>query len=88
MLSRIALAGATALAAFAVPAIAHAGTCEDTFVKRGNAVTGLRYVAMTSVLDLPLDVAINQMRAVAAKRGYDIIATEPAAGALLIEQPR
>ncbi len=88
MKSKIVWAGACALAAFTLPAAAHAGACEDTFVKRGNAVTGLRYVAMTSVVDMPLDVAINQMRAIAAKRGYDIIAAEPAAGALLIEQPR
>ena len=88
MLAKFAYAGAAALAACAVPSFAHAGTCEDTFVKRGNAVTGLRYVAMTSVVDMPIDVAINQMRAIAAKRGYDIIASEPTTGALLIEQPR
>lgn len=80
----LALGGA---AAAMVPSLAHAGTCEDTFEKRGSAVSGLRYVAMTSVADLPIEVAINQMRGIAARRGYDIIATEAAAGALLIEQP-
>jgi hypothetical protein len=81
-------AGAALLAAAVLPTAARAGTCEDTFVKRGNAITGLRYIAMTSVGDMPVDVAINQMRAITAKRGYDIIASEPAGGALLIEQPR
>jgi len=88
MIRRSAFLGAAVLASIAVPTVARAGTCEDTFVKRGNVVSGLRYVAMTSVVDMPLDVAINQMRAIAAKRGYDIIASEPVAGSLLIEQPR
>lgn len=78
-----ALAGAAILF---VPAVAHAGQCEDTFVRRGSAISGLRYIATITVADLPPDVAINQMRGIAARRGYDIIAAEPGAGALLIEQ--
>lgn len=78
--------GAAVLALIAVPQIAHAATCEETFVKKGNAITGLRFTAMTSVPDLPVDVAINQMRGIAARQGYDIIASEPGTGALLIEQ--
>jgi hypothetical protein len=88
MIRKLAFVGAALFFAVAMPAFAWAGTCEDTFVKRGNAITGLRYIAMTSVAEMPVDVAINQMRAITAKRGYDIIASEPAAGALLIEQPR
>lgn len=80
------LRGAVLAAALAVPALAHAGTCEDTFVKRGSIISGMRFVALTSVNDMPVDVAINQMRGIAARKGYDIIASEPAAGALLIEQ--
>lgn len=86
MFSRLAFAGAAALAAVAMPSLAQAGTCEDTFVKRGNGITGLRFVAMTSVVDMPVDVAINQMRGIVAKRGYSILAVEPAGGAMLIEQ--
>ncbi len=71
----------------ATPGLALAGTCEDTFEKRGSGVSGLRFVATTSLADLPPDVAINQLRGIVARRGYDIIASEPAAGALLIEQP-
>jgi len=75
------------LLAAMTPSLAQAATCEDTFEKRGSAVSGLRLIATTTVADLPIDVAINQMRGIAARRGYDIIASEPAAGALLIEQP-
>lgn len=74
------------LALLAVPQIAHAGTCEDSFIKKGNPIGGSRFIAMISVNDMPVDVAINQMRGIVARKGYDIIASEPAAGALLIEQ--
>lgn len=84
-LVRLAAAGLAMTAL--LPATAHAGACEDTFVRRGNAITGLRYVATVSVPDMPPDVAINQMRGIVARKGYDIMASEPAAGALLIEQP-
>lgn len=79
-------AGAAALAIFAVPAAARAGTCEESFIKKGNPISGSRFIAMISVNDMPADVAINQMRGIVARKGYDIIASEPAAGALLIEQ--
>jgi hypothetical protein len=77
---------AAALAAALIPSAAQAGTCEETFVKKGNGITGLRFIAMTSVPDMPVDVAINQLRGIVAKRGYDIIAVEPQAGGMLIEQ--
>lgn len=86
MLHKTVLASTLALATLAAPSIAHAGTCEETFVKKGSIISGMRFVAMTSVTDMPVDVAINQMRGIAARKGYDIIAAEPAAGALLIEQ--
>lgn len=76
----------TALSLAIMPSAAHAGTCEDSFVRRGSAISGLRYIATTTVADLPPDVAINQIRGIVARKGYDIIAAEPAAGALLIEQ--
>lgn len=78
---------AAAILASALPVAAHAGTCEDSFQRTGNAISGLRFIATTTVADLPPDVAINQMRGIAARRGYDIMASEPQAGALLIEQP-
>lgn len=83
LLASIAFAGV-----LAVPAAAHAGACEDGFVKKGNFITGLRYSATQSVADLPPDVAINQLRGITARRGYQIIAAEPTVGSLLIEQDR
>ena len=86
MMTRTLFAAATALLALALPSTARAATCEETFVKKGNGITGLRFIAMTSVPDMPVDGAINQLRGIVARRGYDIIAVEPAAGAMLIEQ--
>jgi hypothetical protein len=80
-----ALLSGAALAA-ALPAAAYAGTCEDTFQKSGSIISGQRFVATISVPDMPPAVAINQMRGITAQRGYDIIASEPEAGAMLIEQ--
>ncbi|MDE2411598.1 MAG: hypothetical protein KGM18_07475 [Sphingomonadales bacterium] len=73
---------------FAMPAAAHAGACEDGFVKKGNFIGGLRFIASQSVIDLPPAVAINQLQAIATRRGYQVITAEPEAGALLIEQAR
>lgn len=71
----------------ALPAAAHAGACEDSFQRTGSAISGLHFIATATVADMPPDMAINQMRGIAARRGYDIMASEPQAGALLIEQP-
>lgn len=75
-----------AAGALVAPSIAYAGQCEDSFIKQGSFISGLRFRASISLPDLPPEVAINQMRGIVAARGYDIIASEPAAGALLIEQ--
>lgn len=85
-MSRRILALSVALAALATPSLAYAGQCEDSFTKQGSFVSGMRFKASVSLPDLPPEVAINQMRGIVASRGYDIIASEPAAGALLIEQ--
>ncbi|MDE8652622.1 hypothetical protein [Novosphingobium album (ex Liu et al. 2023)] len=70
-----------------IPVAAHAGACEDSFQKSGNAVTGLRFRAAASVADLSPDMAIRQMEGVAKARGYTVLASEPAGGSLLLEQP-
>lgn len=72
----------------ALPATAHAGACEDGFVKKGNFLTGLRFSASQSVIDMPPAMAINQIQAIAIRRGYQVIAAEPEAGSILIEQAR
>lgn len=82
------LVGSMAIGMAALPVAAQAGTCEDTFVKKGNGITGLTFIAQTAVADLPVDVAIQQMEAITAQRGYVIIASEPRSGELLIEQAR
>lgn len=87
MNNRIATAGALILCALALPAAARAGTCEDTFIKKGSVLSGQHYIAMVSVPDMPPAVAINQLRGIVSTRGYTVIAAEPEGGAMLIEQP-
>lgn len=66
----------------------HAQTCESTFAKNGNPITGLRFTSTQSVADLSTPDAINQLRGVVLSRGYDVLAAEPEAGSLLMEQPQ
>ena len=84
----IRLAAALAPAALLLAASpAHAATCEEAFVKKGNPITGLRFTAAVTIADLPSAVAIGQMRGIVAAKGYDIMADEAAYGSMLIEQP-
>ena len=78
------LGAALAPAAFVLATPAHAATCEEAFVKKGNAITGLRFTAAVTVADLPPAVAIGQMRGIAAGKGYDIMADEASYGSMLI----
>src|SRR5690606_18241071 len=55
---------------------AHAGTCEDSFTKKGNILSGMTFTAAVTVADLPPPVAIRQMRGIVAAKGYDIMADE------------
>jgi len=87
-MSRYRLAAALLPAAIVLAASpAHAATCEEAFVKKGNPVTGLRFTAAVTVADLPPAVAIGQMRGIVAGKGYDIMADEAEFGSMLIEQP-
>lgn len=68
------------------PAIA--STCEATFARKGSPVTGLRYTAIQGVPELSTPDAINQLRGIVLGRGYDVLASEPAAGDMLLEMPQ
>ena len=85
-MSYLAVALAPAALLFTAGA-ANAATCEEAFVKKGNAITGLRFTAAVTVADLPPAVAIGQMRGLVAAKGYDIMADEAEYGSMLIEQP-
>jgi hypothetical protein len=76
-----------ACAAFSIPAIAQAGTCEGTFTNKGNAITGIRFTATNVVPDMPPKIAIQQLRGIVAAKGYDVITEEADYGSMLIEQP-
>ncbi len=66
---------------------ANAATCEDSFVKKGSIVTGLRFVATTTVPGMSAASAVGQLNGIVAAKGYTILAAEPASGAMLIEPP-
>ncbi|WP_009631299.1 hypothetical protein [Synechocystis sp. PCC 7509] len=77
-----------AILALAIPSTAVGATCEDSFVKKGNELSGLRFIAEIAVEDLMPPTAIGQMRGIAVAKGYDIITEEAEYGSMLIEQPR
>lgn len=66
---------------------AQAATCDDTFVKKGNPVTGLRFIATTTVPNMSMRSAIGQLNGIVAAKGYAILAVEPDGGAMLVEPP-
>lgn len=68
-------------------AAASAATCEESFVKKGNPVLGLRFTASRTVPDATPVTALRQVRGIVAGKGYDIMADESEYGSLLIEQP-
>jgi hypothetical protein len=70
-----------------LPSVASAATCEDTFVKKGNGITGMKFTGTVTVSDMTPVSAIGQLRGIVAARGYDIMADEAAYGTMLIEQP-
>ena len=85
-LSRLVLPCAVS-ALFLTAGQAQAADCAQTFVKKGNIIGGLRFIATVSVPDAKPVTALQQMRGIAAGKGYDIMADEAEYGSLLIEQP-
>ena len=77
-----------AIASSCLPFAAQATTCEETFVKGGSPLGGLRFNASVEVPDLTLSSAIGQMRGIAVSKGYDVLVAEAEDGSMLIEQPR
>jgi hypothetical protein len=81
------------LAASTIMLLGHASavlaeTCEATFAKKGNPVTGLKYTAIHGLPDLSTADAINQLRGIVLAKGYDVLAAEPDAGNILMEMPQ
>lgn len=73
---------------FAIPSVAQAATCEESFTRSGSILSGMRFSASVQVPDLTPASAIGQMRGVVAGKGYDILVAEPEDGSMLIEQPQ
>jgi hypothetical protein len=69
-------------------ASAQAATCESSFVKGGNPLTGLRFTAQVALPGLTPASAIGQVRGMVQAKGYDVLATEAEGGSMLIEQPQ
>lgn len=75
------------IALFSAATTASATECEQSFVKKGNPVTGLRFTATTAVGDMTAASAVGQLRGIVLGKGYDVLAAEPEGGTMLIEQP-
>lgn len=65
-----------------------AQACEASFTKKGNPITGLKFSARHVVTELSTPDAINQLRGIVLAKGYDVLATEPEAGDMLLEMPQ
>jgi hypothetical protein len=76
-----------AILALALPSVAQAGTCEDTFTSKGSVIGGLRFIATVVVPEMAPKTAIQQLHGIVAAKGYDIITEEAEYGSMLIEQP-
>jgi len=72
--------------ALLVPALAHAGTCEESFTKSGSILSGQKFAASVTLPGLKPASAIGQMRGIVVAKGYDVLAVEPEDGSMLIEQ--
>jgi hypothetical protein len=56
---------------------ANAATCEEAFVKKGNAITGLRFTAAVTVADLPPAVAIGRSAGSSRRKAMTSWPTRP-----------
>lgn len=76
-----------AAALLTLPAVASAATCEESFRKSVNPLTGSQYSAAVTIEGLSRPSAMAQMRGVAQKNGLAVLVDEPEAGSLLLEDP-
>ena len=67
---------------------AYADTCESSFQKKGNPITGTTYTASISHQGLTVASAIGQMRVIAKNANMDVVSEDVDAGAMLIEEPQ
>lgn len=77
---------AVLLLAAAAPAFAD--TCESSFQKKGNPLSGTTYTASVTVPDLTVKSAIGQMNVIAKGNNMDVLSSDVENGAMLIEDPQ
>ena len=75
---------ALALSSLAVPALA--GECESNFKKSGNPLVMTTYSSAVTVPNLSRADALAQMRGIMVAEKMDVLADDPDAGTLLVEQ--
>lgn len=66
---------------------AQAGSCEDSFQKKGNTFVGTTYSASVDVPGLEVASGLGQMRGIATGKGMDVLSEDVAGGSMLIEDP-
>lgn len=77
---------AALLLAAAAPAFAD--TCESSFQKKGNPLSGTTYTAAVSHPGLSVKSAIGQMRVIAENANMDVLDEDAENGSMLIEEPQ
>lgn len=76
-----------AAAFVALPSLAQAATCEESFKKTVNPLMGSQYASSVTIEGLTRQSAIAQMRGVAQKNSLSVLVDEPENGSMLLEDP-
>jgi len=77
-----------ALLLLTAAAPAFADTCESSFLKKGNPLSGTNFTASVSHPGLTVPSAIGQMRVIAKNANMDVVSEDAENGAMLIEEPQ
>ncbi len=60
--------------------------CESSFTKTGNPLSGQKFSAQVTVPSLSVASAVAQIRGIAARKNFDILTEDAAAGSMLLEE--
>ncbi len=83
----IRLVGAFFLTFCVLPQAANASSCEYSFIKKGNLISGLKFITSVDVADLSSVSAIEQTRKIALLKSYKVLVEEASEGRMMIEYP-
>jgi hypothetical protein len=81
------LVGALFFALCALPQAVNASTCEYSFIKKGNLISGLKFITSVDVADLSPASALGQTRKIALLKSYKVLGEEASEGRMILESP-